>query len=134
MKKQVVIIHGGDVWKNYEVYLEYLKTHPINFDRHALRKGDYRERLAASLGEAFEVIRPDMPNHRNARYEEWKIWFEKFVYSLWRSVDFYQTLCASKCVFLRLCQFSRSMAQGKTCKEEVVGPSIFSRTCQGDSV
>ena len=31
------------------------------------------------MGEEFEVFLPEMPNRRNARYLEWKIWFEKII-------------------------------------------------------
>ena len=33
--------------------------------------------LRAQLGSDFEVFIPSMPNSENARYEEWKIWFER---------------------------------------------------------
>lgn len=78
MKKQVVLIHGGDVWETYKGYLSFLKNHPINFERHALRTKDWQENLADDLGKEFQVVRPEMPSKRNAKYLEWKIWFEKF--------------------------------------------------------
>jgi predicted alpha/beta hydrolase family esterase len=31
------------------------------------------------LGEEWEVYMPSMPNSFNARYEEWSIWFERFL-------------------------------------------------------
>ena len=31
------------------------------------------------MGEEYEVIAPKMPNKLNAKYLEWKIWFEKFI-------------------------------------------------------
>ena len=31
------------------------------------------------LGRNFEIILPAMPNKNNARYAEWKLWFEKFI-------------------------------------------------------
>ncbi len=33
--------------------------------------------MAEKLGKKFEVIYPEMPNPDNAKYLEWKIWFEK---------------------------------------------------------
>ena len=66
------------MYRDPEAYLEYLKKYPLDFERHALRKAGYQENLAKHLGEGFQVIRPEMPNKRNARYVEWKIWFEKF--------------------------------------------------------
>ncbi len=66
------------MWATYEQYLDYLKNRQIDFEKHGLRKPDWKEKLADLLGNEFEVIRPEMPSHRNAKYPEWKIWFEKF--------------------------------------------------------
>lgn len=78
MKQQIFLIHGGDPRESYESYLEILKKYPISFERHGLRQKGFQENLAECLGENFEVIRPEMPDKRNAKYIEWKIWFEKF--------------------------------------------------------
>jgi len=79
MLKQIVLIHGGDVWETYEDYLSYLKNKEIDFERHGLGKGDYKDKLADRLGDGYQVIYPEMPSNRNAKYLEWKIWFEKFL-------------------------------------------------------
>jgi predicted alpha/beta hydrolase family esterase len=79
MKQQVLLIHGGDPQESYEAYLEFLKNYPVRLERHALRQPGYQEILASDLGENFEVLFPEMPNKRNAKYVEWKIWFEKFL-------------------------------------------------------
>ena len=34
--------------------------------------------MQEDLGSDYQVIRPVMPNPRNAKYAEWKIWLEKF--------------------------------------------------------
>lgn len=67
------------MWETYEAYLEYLKNCPISFEKHGLRKPYWQDNLANNLGKEFQVIRPEMPSKRNARYVEWKIWFEKFL-------------------------------------------------------
>lgn len=79
MKQQIMIIHGGDVWETYEQYLIFLREKTIDFNRHGLRQLDWKQNLQNDLGDSFEVIYPDMPSMRNAKYEEWKIWFEKFM-------------------------------------------------------
>ena len=79
MQKQVVLIHGGDMWGTYEEYLEFLKNHEINFEKHGLRRNGWQENLSERLGSEYQIIRPEMPSKRNAKYEEWKIWFEKFI-------------------------------------------------------
>lgn len=77
MKTQILIIHGGDTFETYEAYLDFLKDFELDFGR-AQTKG-WKETLGERLGEAYEVFRPSMPCKWNAKYLEWKIWFEKYV-------------------------------------------------------
>lgn len=73
--KQVIVIHGGTTFSNYEDYLHYLRTKPISIDR--LKYQPYwKERLQEDLGNEYEVLLPSMPNGTNARYSEWRLWFE----------------------------------------------------------
>lgn len=77
MKQQVVYIHGGKAFSKYENFLEYLRTTEVDpFKEHEER---WPTNLASELGDGFEVIAPSMPNKQNARYEEWKIWFERHI-------------------------------------------------------
>ena len=77
MKQQVFYIHGGNAYSKYESFLEHLKTKEIWDlpDAEGFKKwsSDFRE----ELGEEFEVFMPAMPNKQAAKYEEWKIWFER---------------------------------------------------------
>lgn len=73
-KVQIFIIHGGNTFKNREDYLHYLKSRKISIKR--IRWTD--DYLTESLGKNFEIIRPRMPLQDNARYDEWKIHFERF--------------------------------------------------------
>jgi len=41
-----------------------------------INRKNWKDHLASNLKD-FEVIYPNMPNMRNSRYEEWKLWFEK---------------------------------------------------------
>lgn len=77
MKKQIVVIHGGDPFNTYEEYLSFLKNFEIDFERFK-RKG-WKDNLGKNLGDGFEAIAPQMPNKANAKYLEWKIWFEKII-------------------------------------------------------
>lgn len=79
MKKQIIVIHGGDVFNTYEEYLAFLKDLQLDFEKYRTHTKDWKATLDEKLGEEFEVILPDMPNKRNAKYLEWKIWFEKFI-------------------------------------------------------
>ena len=77
MKKQVIVIHGGDSFDSYEKYLEALKNWEVSLESFLPRKKDWKDTLPRELGEEFEVLVPHMPNKQNARYAEWKIWFER---------------------------------------------------------
>ena len=79
MKRQIIVIHGGDAFDTYREYLSFLKKWKIDFDKYQHPKEKWRENLGKDLGRNFEVILPRMPNSLNARYFEWKIWFDKFV-------------------------------------------------------
>ncbi len=79
MKKQVFIIHGGNTFKTYEEYFLFLKDWEIDFEKYKENKKNWKINLQEELGDEFEVIAPKMPNKINAKYLEWKIWFEKFI-------------------------------------------------------
>jgi len=77
MKRQIIVIHGGDTFNTQGEYLSFLKNFEINFER--LKQKGWKEKLAENLNPDYEVIQPKMPNNMNARYSEWKIWFEKMI-------------------------------------------------------
>jgi hypothetical protein len=76
MKKkiQVFIIHGGMTFKNQRDYLRFLKTREISIEE-KIRWTD--EFLKKNLGKNFQIIKPRMPLPDNAKYNEWKINFER---------------------------------------------------------
>ena len=75
-KTHVVVIHGGMTFKNRKDYLHYLKTRKISLEKRISWTGAY---LDKKLGRKYEVIRPVMPLKENAKYEDWKIHFERFI-------------------------------------------------------
>jgi len=77
MKKYILIIHGGNAFEKYEDYISELKSREVTLKKLAFN--DWKRRLSIALGEDYEVILPQMPNAQNARYAEWKIWFEKIL-------------------------------------------------------
>ena len=77
--KQVVVIHGGDVFATYDEYLSSLRNFKIESIDFFKGKRDWKAGLQDELGEKYEVLAPRMPNPTNARYLEWKIWFEKMI-------------------------------------------------------
>ncbi len=79
MRKQIIVIHGGDTFDTYEEYIKFLKEWQIDFEDYRNGQSDWKRTLGERLGDGFEVIMPNMPNKINAKYLEWKIWFEKFI-------------------------------------------------------
>jgi hypothetical protein len=73
-KIQVLIIHGGMTFKNNKDYLNFLKIREISIERKKYWSDEY---LTKGLGNNFEIIRLRMPLADNAKYEEWKIHFER---------------------------------------------------------
>ena len=62
-------------FKSRKDYLRYLKTREVSIEKRITWAGDYLEH---KLGKNFEIIRPRMPLQDNAKYEEWKINFERY--------------------------------------------------------
>ncbi|MEX2436910.1 MAG: alpha/beta hydrolase [Candidatus Paceibacterota bacterium] len=75
MKKQVLVIHGGDTFESHDEWLNYLNNKKINFERIKNPQPGWKDNLVNELSEEFDVIIPKMPNKQNASYEEWRIWF-----------------------------------------------------------
>jgi predicted alpha/beta hydrolase family esterase len=75
-KQQVVIVHGGTSFKKYGDFIRFLKIEELTIAKLKPRKG-WKLSLESRLGGAYEVLQPRMPNPNNAKYEEWKLWFEK---------------------------------------------------------
>ena len=77
MKQQIVVIHGGETFDTYEEYLTFLRGMELDFARS--QQKFWKESLAEDLGDAYELIFPRMPNALNAKYAEWKIYFDKYI-------------------------------------------------------
>lgn len=77
-KQQVIFIHDGEMFDSYEKYLTYLQE-DMAFDPHkdVERNKRWNRQLGNELGDDFDYVFPAMPNKYNAKYDEWKIWFEK---------------------------------------------------------
>jgi hypothetical protein len=77
MKKQIILLHGGDIYDTYEEYIASLKGVEMDFER--VKAKDWKFDFGEKLGADFEVVAPKMPSPTNAKYLEWKIWFDKLV-------------------------------------------------------
>lgn len=78
MKKQVIVIHGGDSFDSYEKFIDSLKNWEVSL-KSFLPRYDWKMSMQEKLGEDFQVLTPRMPNKQNAKYAEWKIWFERML-------------------------------------------------------
>lgn len=77
-KQQVFYIHGASSYSNYEAFLEDLKSEPVRDLPNAEPFKKWSSTLTEALSEC-EVFQPSMPNSKNAKYQEWKIWFERYL-------------------------------------------------------
>jgi predicted alpha/beta hydrolase family esterase len=84
MKKQIVLIHGGDTFDSYKEYLSFLKNLEVDLDKY--RKVKWSSSLQGELGNKFDVLLLKMPNPINAKYGEWKILFKKIALLLEENV------------------------------------------------
>ena len=75
-KGQLVMIHGGMTFKSRAGYLDFLRNRPIALEREPSWSAGW---LDKKLGKDYDIIRPSMPLSENARYEDWKIHFERYV-------------------------------------------------------
>ncbi len=74
-KSQIFIIHGGTTFKSKKDFINYLKNKKVSLDKKTSWATDY---LDKNLGKDFDIIRPKMPLKEDAKYEEWKIFFERY--------------------------------------------------------
>jgi len=78
MKPQILVIHGGSTYPSYDEYFTNLKNKDVKLERIKAAR-DWKDTLQEKIGDDFDVFVPNMPNKTNARYDEWKIWFEKII-------------------------------------------------------
>ncbi len=74
MKNSLIIIHGGSTFETYEEYWKYIESKKLTIE--SIKRTDWKDSLSYCLAE-LQVLYPMMPNSKNARYKEWKLWFEK---------------------------------------------------------
>jgi len=80
--KQVIFISGGESFETREDFKQWLKSFDSDFmlsDPSIESAKFWSRNLDDDLGGEYEVLSISMPLKINARYEEWKIWFEKHI-------------------------------------------------------
>ncbi|MDH4330851.1 MAG: alpha/beta hydrolase [Candidatus Moranbacteria bacterium] len=79
MKKQILIIDGGNCFNSHEEYVQSLSEMKFDINRIDTSRKKWSWGLYEKLGKIFDVYRTKMPCDNNAKYSEWKIYFEKIV-------------------------------------------------------
>lgn len=74
-KTQIFVIHGGMTFKNKKDYTDWLKNRTISVEKKERWSDDYLEK---KLGKEFDIIHPRMPLQDDAKYADWKIFFERY--------------------------------------------------------
>ena len=76
-KSQIFFIHGGGTHKTREDFAKCVQEQfTVSLEKKIKWSGDYLEN---KLGDDFQIIMPKMPLKEDARYDEWKIYFEKYI-------------------------------------------------------
>lgn len=76
-KQNVILIGGGDSYSDRKDFLKALQTQTMRDLPTDEPYKSWRKWLVEELGEEYRVDIPDMPNKHNAKYDEWRIWFER---------------------------------------------------------
>ncbi|MCS7092974.1 MAG: alpha/beta hydrolase [Patescibacteria group bacterium] len=72
----LVYLHGGTAFESREDYLNYLKNKEVRLEKVDHWSGDY---LDENLPSYIKLTRPHLPCKENARFDEWRIVFEKYL-------------------------------------------------------
>jgi len=75
-KSKIILIHGGNTFRSKRDYLSFLRNSDVKLLKNQKWQNEY---LDNELGEEYDIIRPIMPLKENAKYTEWKIFFEKYL-------------------------------------------------------
>jgi uncharacterized protein len=73
----IILIHGGSSFKNYQDYLESLQTGRLSTISSYIPS--WKDNLYNFFINLTEVLQPKLPNKDNAKYQEWKIVFERYL-------------------------------------------------------
>jgi len=76
-KQQIIHIGGGEAFNSYEQYIRYLQTAPL-WHMQSDYIPSWSKRYEEYLDENYYTcLKIPMPSDGNAKYIEWKIWFER---------------------------------------------------------
>jgi predicted alpha/beta hydrolase family esterase len=72
-KKQIIYIHGGQVFKKKEHFYNYLRKTEVNTLSKSKTWADFLEKDLKN----YEIIKPNMPCKFGSDYKGWEIWFQR---------------------------------------------------------
>jgi valyl-tRNA synthetase/predicted alpha/beta hydrolase family esterase len=82
-EEKLFVIHGGDSFQTESEYLEFIKgwnLSPQDYLDIDSNWGSWKKDLQKTFKNShIKVIYPSFPDKLNAKYEAWKIWFEKIL-------------------------------------------------------
>ena len=79
IKTQVLFIGGGEAYSEHGDYLQHLQEIKIEPFSEPDDHVSFKRNLAEDLGSDWQVEITEMPSPRNAKYQEWTTWFEKYL-------------------------------------------------------
>lgn len=87
MKQQnIILVGGGDSYTKREDFLSALKIQPLRDLPQDKPYKSWKSWLIEELGDDYYFDSPSMPNKDNAKYDEWKIWFERHLSDVQQNV------------------------------------------------
>lgn len=75
-KSKIIFIHGGSTFRDRDGYLDFLRNRKIRLGKRIKWCDDYLDRELENIS---QLIKPRMPLREDAKYEDWKIHFERYV-------------------------------------------------------
>ena len=79
-KQQIIFIHGGESFNSYEQYISFIKKVPLYDLDNSTKSLSWYKHLYDFLPDSeYEIFSLKMPSKENAKYNEWKIWFERHI-------------------------------------------------------
>lgn len=75
-KKQLLIIHGGSVYRDDNDYYEALLLYPMRLNE---GYSDWKSSLQSELSSEFDIVFPRFPLKENAKYWMWELSMDKIV-------------------------------------------------------
>lgn len=78
-KRQIVVVHGGEVFKDKKDFHAWLQKE-YKVDPYTERYPDWKADLPKLLPEdLYDIIYVSLPNKLDAKYEEWKVVWKKYL-------------------------------------------------------